>query len=401
MKQFVRIKEFYDEPLTDNFSEDMVQDCFSVFACRHKFCREVCPVYQEERNEEYISYGFHSSLLAASQGLGSVTELAEPFTYCLECGACELRCPNTLYASDFYRRSTTTVDLVRKVRRDLLSQEVMTEQWRPVQQIIDNFDRATEEQTPMTRWAESLNLPRQSEVVLFNDHFSATQSTENLRLLVMLLRKAGINPALYGTPKPTTGELLDTDRERFRRNAKENVEGLNRMGARTVVVVNPHDYMYMLREYPQVSEAHYEVVFFTDLLWRLVNQGKLQLPNPQEIRLTYHDPCTLNKFVGLTESPRNLLKAIPGVEFIDEDPVTQWQYCCGNGTSRAFRVLHPETSYAVGQKRLEKALDLEVSTLALACPQCEDQFLDVEQRANTGIEPTHLLKLLAKSAGIE
>ena len=36
----------------------------------------------------------------------------------------KLRCPNTLFAGDFYGTSTTTVDLVRKVRRDLVAADI-------------------------------------------------------------------------------------------------------------------------------------------------------------------------------------------------------------------------------------------------------------------------------------
>ena len=116
-------KEFYAEPLAKatGISEEFVKEAYLVFACRHKFCRDICPNYDLTRQESHTSYGFHTAILAVSRGVGDLGELLDDFSYCLECGACELRCPNTSMGGDFYRRSTTTVDLVRKVRRDLVA----------------------------------------------------------------------------------------------------------------------------------------------------------------------------------------------------------------------------------------------------------------------------------------
>ena len=103
-------KDFYAEPLskTKAIPEEFVKEAYLVFACRHKFCRDICPNFDLTRNEAHSSYGFHTSILAISRGVGEFDKLMDNFTYCLECGACELRCPNTSMGGDFYRRSTTT-----------------------------------------------------------------------------------------------------------------------------------------------------------------------------------------------------------------------------------------------------------------------------------------------------
>ena len=88
MAQQLSSKPFYEEKLEGTkIPLAMVRDCYAVFACRHKFCREVCPVYQEDRNESHSSYGFHAALLAISQGMGELGEMKETITNCLECGA--------------------------------------------------------------------------------------------------------------------------------------------------------------------------------------------------------------------------------------------------------------------------------------------------------------------------
>ena len=125
MSQNLSSKPFYEERVEGTtIPLSIVKDCYAVFACRHKFCREVCPVYQEDRDESHTSYGFHAALLGISKGMGELSELRDTITHCLECGACELRCPNTLFGGDFYGASTTTIDLVRKVRRDMVAADI-------------------------------------------------------------------------------------------------------------------------------------------------------------------------------------------------------------------------------------------------------------------------------------
>lgn len=67
---YISKKSFYDTPLGDDKAvvPEMRRDCYAVFACRHKFCRDVCPVYFETRDETTGSYGLHTSILGMAEG---------------------------------------------------------------------------------------------------------------------------------------------------------------------------------------------------------------------------------------------------------------------------------------------------------------------------------------------
>lgn len=402
MSELISHKEFFEIPLKQGepVDADMVKDCYATFACRHKFCREVCPVYQEERNEAYVPYGYNTSILAVSRGIGELKELYRTFTFCLECGACELRCPTTLFAGDFYKRTTTTVDLVRKVRRDMLAQGIEPAGWQAVQATVDeHLNHYSGPTAELTRWAQDLNLPRSGETMLFVDYFNAFQTTEVPRLAARILQAAGVRFGILDHPAVTAGELLESNLEAYLEHGKRNIAALEQAGARTVVVANPHEYVYFVREYPRhFGTLPFAVVFITDYLWQLHTEGRIQFTVPVPRKVTYHDPCTLNKHAGLTESPRQLIRAIPGIEFADEDPVTQWSYCCGNGVS-SFKQLHPDVSYKVGQRRLRGAAE-QAETLILACPHCKDQFAGVKAKSGIGIELNHILELVAAGMGL-
>jgi Fe-S oxidoreductase len=385
--------------------EEVAIDCYATFACRHKFCREVCPVYQETGNESHVSYGFHVALLSVSRGYEKLHNLGNTFTYCLQCGACQLRCPNTLFTGDFYRITNEHNVLVTKTRNELLRLGFKFKGSDDMLKAINQIVKDTEEaRLSLTEWAKDLDLPRYGETILFTDYFMATQMTNILRLIAKILKVAGIKFGIIENPKPALPYELDYLGEKGIQYIKENIEALKKAGAKTVIVPDPHVYVSLTKEYPRLtgSEVPFDVVFVTDYIWNLIKEGKLVPKKPVNKKVTYHDPCMLNKVSGIWESPRNILKSIPGIEFIDEDHVTQWYYCCGNGASeaRTFKILHEDLSYRIGLKRLNRALDTGAKTLAVACPHCNEQFNEVKLKSKTEIEILDIFEILAESLEI-
>ncbi len=404
MSELLSHKEFYEKRLKKDepVHEEIAQDCYTVFACRHKFCREICPVYQETRNESHTSYGFHSAVLSVSRGIEKLENIKDTFTYCLECGACELRCPNTLFGGDFYKRRTTTVDLVRKIRRDLVSQDEKPTGWEEVEKKIEQY-KGYYNSTPeeIRQWARGIELPTTGDTVLFVDYFTAFQETVTVRLAAQILKKAGVRFAVIEKPGLTLGELYESNFDEWLKHSKETITALKEAGAKKVIVVNPHEYMYFIREHPKhIGSLPFDVVFITDFIWELIENEKIKFTTDVNISATYHDPCTLNKHCGIWESPRKIIELIPGLEYVDEDPVSQWYNCCGNGVA-SFKELHPDLSYRIGMSRLRRAADLGVQYLLLGCPHCKDQLSEVQTKSRINIEPIHLLEIVAKAMGME
>ena len=81
---------------TDDFVQEWRNAAYNCFSSGHKFCREVCPVMQVERNESWTPTAFHANVVAMEKGELELAEVAADYVNCTQCGACELRCPNTL-----------------------------------------------------------------------------------------------------------------------------------------------------------------------------------------------------------------------------------------------------------------------------------------------------------------
>src|SRR3712207_8004252 len=64
------------------------------------------------------------------RGQLGIEDVAADYVNCTQCGACELRCPNTLFTGDFYRFRTRTVDVVKAVRSLAVESGVHQPSWQ-------------------------------------------------------------------------------------------------------------------------------------------------------------------------------------------------------------------------------------------------------------------------------
>ena len=115
---------------TTEFLEQWRNASYNCFSSGHKFCREVCPVVQVSRNETWSPTAFHANVVAMERGQLEIEDMAADYVNCTQCGACELRCPNTLFTGDFYRFRTRTVDVVKAVRALAVDSGVHQPEWQ-------------------------------------------------------------------------------------------------------------------------------------------------------------------------------------------------------------------------------------------------------------------------------
>ena len=180
--------------------------------------------------------------------------------------------------------------------------------------------------------------------------------------------------------------------------ARHNLEDWRKAGAKRVVTLDPHDYITFVEDYPRLfGDYGIEVLHVTDLLAELIEEGKLRLERPIPVSVTYHDPCRLNKRRGIWESPRKILRAIPGLDFRDVDHVTQWAMCSGAGGGLPLAL--PDVAEKVARNRLEAAAPLGADVLASACVWAEDH-LERVAAADGQMPVVDITVLAAMSAGL-
>ena len=131
----------------------------------------------------------------------------------------------------------------------------------------------------------------------------------------------------------------------------------------------------------------------------LVREGTLTFTQPIERIVTYHDPCRLNKRTGIHQSPREILRAIPGLTFKDVDHVTQWSYCSGAGAGLSIE--RPDLTAEISRRRIARAAELEVDTLVSACVWSERPLSQQGAQSDPRIDVVDLMELVAQAAGLD
>jgi heterodisulfide reductase subunit D len=391
---------------TAEFVAEWRNAAYNCYSSGHKFCREVCPVMQVTRDEAHTPTAFHANVVAMEQGLLSIEDVARDYVHCTQCGACELRCPNTLFTGDFYRFRTRTVDLVKAMRSLAVENGIHQPHWQRWNELTD--ERKNEpvlNGTPVSQehvadWAEGLDLPVGGETVLFCDCEAAFYRTSVPRAVAQILQKAGVEFGLMqeqwccGGPAAEMGYA-----DQARRFAEHNVADWRGVGAKRILVLDPHDYISFTEDYPRYfgDDYDFEIVLVVELVAELIRDGKLELTEPIERVATYHDACRLNKRKGIHKEPREILDAIPGLTFKDVDHVTQWSYCSGAGAGLGIE--RPDLTAEISRRRVERAKALEIDTLVSACVWSERPLS--EQGGKQDVEVVDLMELVAQSAGLE
>ena len=392
-------QEFFDE------WRDVAYNCFSS---GHKFCREVCPVMQVTRDERHSPTAFHADVVAMEKGHLSVEDVAEDYVHCTMCGACELRCPNTLFTGDFYRFRQRTIDVVKAVRALAVKRGVHQKNWKRWAELTDRWGNEpvlgwTRETSAskVRAWAAGLDIPTGGETILFADCEAAFYRPSVPRAVALLLRAGGLEFGLMDQQWCCGGPMWETGYvDIAHKMAEHNMIDWRKTGTKRIICLDPHDYITIIEHYPALDSNfdEFEIVLAVDLIAELIRDNKLELTTPVERTVTYHDPCRLNKRMGVWQSPREILHAIPGLTFVDVDHVTQWSYCSGAGSNLA--VEKPELTAEISRRRIAKAKELDgVDVLVSACPWSERPL--TEQGEAQGMEVFDIFELTAEAAGSE
>ncbi|MCD7781959.1 MAG: succinate dehydrogenase/fumarate reductase iron-sulfur subunit [Methanosphaera sp.] len=124
----------------------------------------------------------------------------------------------------------------------------------------------------------------------------------------------------------------------------------------------------------------------------LVDKVKKEDTNKLDLKVTYHDPCHLVRGQGISSQPREILKNINGVEFIEMEKPDQ---CCGAGGG--VKSGRPEIADALSDRKVEMIDKLDVDHVITICPFCEFNITDALNRNNSNTTMMNLMELLNKA----
>lgn len=107
-----------------------------------------------------------------------------------------------------------------------------------------------------------------------------------------------------------------------------------------------------------------------------------------DLKVTYHDPCELNRNVGVSVEPRKVIQSIPGVQLVEMDEPDR---CCGGN----LKMLNPRLGYKIAGRKAKMVRKLDVDAVVTACPRCITQISSALQLERArGVRVLHVVQLL-------
>ncbi|MDD5037824.1 MAG: (Fe-S)-binding protein [Dehalococcoidales bacterium] len=271
------------------------------------------------------------------------------------------------------------------------------------------------------RWAKGLNLPREGETIFFAG--CGYQYASDLESLMSLIRKVDKSPidtesvmSLAAVPKKLGVDAAGIYRKVMVRGheddaqpLKDAIKVLGKLGVKLGYLADEEPccggllyYIGLHKEFSMHAEKVYnslktkgvkriislvpsctstlrniissnvggcdlEVTHFCEVVSKNISSLKLRFP--REVKVTYHDPCQLVRFLGLVEEPRQILRAIKGIELVEAGwTKREWATCCGGGGG--FEAVFPGLSQILAVNRARELVETGAEIIVTQCPGC-------------------------------
>ena len=228
------------------------------------------------------------------------------------------------------------------------------------------------------------------------------RAKKTTRAFAELLHVAGVRFAVLGEAEACSGDPARRlgNEFVFQMLAQQNVETLTEAKATTIVATCPHCFNSLAREYPQVG-GNFDVVHHTQLLSRLVEEGRLTPITPVDSLVTYHDPCYLGRHNKVYTPPREILDSVPHLRSQEMHRCKERGFCCGAGGARMW--MEEKIGKRVNVERVDEALALDPDIVSTACPFCLVMLGDAvtakkqDGSAREDVEVVDVAQLLVRS----
>ncbi|MBC2712290.1 MAG: (Fe-S)-binding protein [Desulfosarcina sp.] len=337
-------------------------------------CDAVCP-WNKVR-----PFSMRKIIREATFGLTEID--GEDIWRCTTCGKCTQQCP----------RGVKQIEIGVSLRRVASEYEVFPASVRSARtaraSLISEGNPLQGERKKRADWAKDLSVKTYTEgmeaLYFVGCYLSYDPRMKKVATATAnILNKAGVKFGILGDKESCCGESIRKtgSEEVFKNLAKENIKTFIDNGVRKIIVSSPHCYHTFKNEYPEFM-VNFEVVYISQYILELINEGRLELTGEFAKKVTYHDPCYLGRHNDIYDEPREALKKIPGLELVEMTDSRKNSLCCGGGGGRIWMDTPKEDRFS--DLRLEQANEVGAQVLVTSCPYCITNF--EESRLNLEYE---------------
>jgi len=350
-----------DAMLTDltKLTQNQALDIFSCVECGR--CTDVCPA---NRGGGILDPKHHFILdmrepILENKDVAVLDQInVEAGWECTTCQACTEVCPvgNHVEKSDEIRRLEVLVE-------GRVPQEY--------QKLFTNLqETGNTEGASSSELADSLPIfTPEKEYVLwlgcFARHGLDPDFNRSVKNFTKILDVAGVSYGVLeqehcsGDPANRLGDKLTYTMLR-----EHNVEQLTK--TKKVVTLCPHCAVNLGKEYGKYSTVNYTVEHHTQVVGRLMEEGKIKVQMGENGKVTYHDPCNLSRILDIEEEPRTAIRSASS-NFQEMEESGRNTLCCGAGGALWWK---KETQGRTHLVRAEQVIESGADTVVTGCNFC-------------------------------
>jgi glycolate oxidase iron-sulfur subunit len=407
-------------------------DIPELYRCVHcGLCLDACPTYRALHLESESPRGRIHLVRAAAEGRIEINEIfAAHLNLCLMCRACESACPSGVQYGRIAEtarallgpsgsglfRALTQFSLIRvlpsPVRLRTFARLIRFYQRSGIERLLGKFlPRRLREMgallppipgkffSPPTEAAPAIGRTR-ARVGFLSGCVMSILFPEVNEATVNVLRHNGCEVAIpraqicCGALNVHNGETAAA-----KRMARRNIDAFLDLNLDAVIVnaagcgAAMKEYGYLLRDDPVYGEKAAKFSrLVKDASEFLVALGPVTALHPIRMTVTYQDPCHLlhGQRVGL--QPRELLKAIPGIEFTEMHGADR---CCGS--AGIYNLAHPEMARGLLDEKMAAVARTGAQAVVAPNPGCMLQLRYGAKRCGFSVQVFHLMELLQQA----
>jgi Fe-S oxidoreductase len=329
----------------------------------------------------------------------------DTFLVCTTCELCNLRCSAALPIESSWMKLRGKL-INQEKRMTFPPFEMMAEALRTQGNIWAGYRKNRADWFPLDL-KEKHGPGRKAPAIYFAGCTVSYVEHDIGMATVRLLDKAGVDFTYAGKPENCCGTpmLVAGKWELFADIMRKNIEVVKQTGADTVITSCPACDMMWRVVYPDWAKKlgidyNIKTRHYSEIIAEKIKSGEFVFPanNMQPVKVTWHDSCHIGRGSGVYEPPRDMIKAIPNVQFVEMEHNREEGRCCG---SVLTLIKEPPIAADIGKTRLDEAVDVGAEKLLALCPCCQVQLRIAAKKKNIPVEVVDLAHLAGNALGYE
>ncbi|MBN1314030.1 MAG: (Fe-S)-binding protein [Anaerolineales bacterium] len=360
---------------------------FSTLGQAHK-----CPAYVGGLFESYASRGKYNIARALVDGVIDYDmDIANRVFACTECRAC---------AQDCFKYLDTT-SMFTALKEDLASLGLIPPKLKAglegemgLDKVHNVYQAPHEERLSWLADKSHVDVPAETAIYI---GCSSAYVRQNMAVdTVATMERLGVDYTILsdewccGHPYMAAGEI-----EKARQSLENSISQYVKLGVKRIVFNCPGCLKTFKHDAPEIlgRPLPFEPMHILELIAYLAEEKKIHFkPVNPKITVTYHDSCTMGRWLGIYEAPRTLLKHIYGVAITEMPRNRANGYCCGAGG--LIRYDFSEISNTAGVERFQEAEATGADVLMTSCPACLVQFQQTRSKLRSRMKIMDITQII-------